>query len=193
MLIDGFSKMGSLIKNHAERFDDVPFYHERHNLSKLYQAVEPNQIRRLAGCQFAEVEVDTETGEVKVLKMIAVQDCGLVVNMLTAENQVKGAIIGELGYVLLENRLLDSETGVWVNANMENYKIPGALEMPEFDVSFIDESHRGVIGLGEPPVIPGNGAIANAIANAIGVRIYELPITPDKILMALSKKKEGKA
>jgi xanthine dehydrogenase YagR molybdenum-binding subunit len=146
-----------------------------------------------AGCQFAEVEVDTETGEVTVLKMTAVQDCGLVLNTLTAENQVKGAIIGELGYALLENRLFDQEKGIIVTADMENYKIPGALEMPEFDITMIDESHRGVIGLGEPPAIPGIGAIANAIANATGARVYELPITPDKVLMAIANKEEGRS
>ena len=140
-----------------------------------------------AGCQFAEVEVDTETGRVKVLRMVAVQDCGLVLNMLTAKNQVNGAIIGEIGYAMLEQRLLDHDSGIVVNPNMENYKIPGTLEMPEFDVTIIDESHRGVIGLGEPPAIPGIGAIANAVANACGVRIRELPITPDKILNALAK------
>lgn len=146
-----------------------------------------------AGCQFAEVEVDTETGEVKVVKMTAVQDCGLVLNMLTALNQVQGAIIGEMGYAMFENRLLDKETGVMVNPDLENYKIPGALEMPEFDITMYDESHRGVIGLGEPPAIPGIGAIANAVRNAIGVPITELPITPDKVLMAIQQKKEGKA
>ena len=144
-----------------------------------------------AGCQFAEVEVDTETGEVRVVKMIAVQDCGLVLNMLTAKNQVQGGIIGEIGYSLLENRILDNNTGVMVNSDMENYKIPGAFEMPEFDVTMFDESKRGVIGIGEPPAIPGVGAIANAIANAIGVRVYSLPITPDKVLMALANRKEG--
>lgn len=144
-----------------------------------------------AGCQFAEVEVDTETGKVKVLRMVAVQDCGLVVNLLTAKSQVNGAIIGELGYTLLENRLLDADTGIMPNADLENYKIPGALEMPEFDVSFFDEHERGVIGLGEPPAIPGVGAIANAVSNAIGTRLYELPITPDKVLMAIETRKEG--
>lgn len=148
--------------------------------------------RGVAGCQFAEVEVDSETGQVKVLKMVAVQDCGLVLNALTAKNQVNGAIIGEIGYVLLENRILDAATGVMVNPELENYKIPGAVEMPEFDVTMFDESHRGVIGLGEPPAIPGVGAIANAVANAIGVRIRELPITPDKVLMALARGKEDK-
>lgn len=147
--------------------------------------------RGTAGTQFAEVEVDMETGRVKVLRMIAVQDCGLVLNLLTAKNQVNGAIIGEIGYALFENRLLNKETGIMPNANLENYKIPGALEMPDFDVSFYDQAERGVIGLGEPPAIPGVGAIANAVANAIGVRIYELPITPDKVLMAIEKGKEG--
>ncbi len=144
-----------------------------------------------AGCQFAEVEVDTETGEVRVLKVTAAQDCGLVANRLTATSQVNGAIIGAVGYALLENRILDQNTGIMVNPNLENYKVPGAMEMPEFDVTIIDESHRGVIGLGEPPAIPGPAAIANAVANAIGVRIRELPITPDKVLMALAKGKEG--
>lgn len=140
-----------------------------------------------AGCQFAEVEVDTETGRVRIKRMVAVQDCGLVLNMLTAKNQVNGAIIGEIGYAMLENRIMNVDTGLMVNPNMENYKIPGAWEMPEFDVTLIDESHRGVIGLGEPPAIPGLAAIANAVANACGARIRELPITPDKILTALAR------
>ncbi len=144
-----------------------------------------------AGTQFAEVEVDTETGRVQVVKMVAVQDCGLVVNLLTARNQVNGAIIGEIGYAMFENRLLDIDTGIMPNADLENYKIPGAMEMPEFDVTMFDEHERGVIGLGEPPAIPGIGAIANAIANAIGVHIRELPITPDKVLMAIEQGKEG--
>ncbi|MBN1561598.1 xanthine dehydrogenase family protein molybdopterin-binding subunit [candidate division KSB1 bacterium] len=144
-----------------------------------------------AGCQFAEVEVDTETGRVQVKRMVAVQDCGLVVNLLTARSQVNGGMIGEIGYSLFENRLLDHDTGIMPNADLENYKIPGALEMPDFDVTFYDEHERGVIGLGEPPAIPGVGAIANAVANAIGARIYELPITPDKVLMALAGRKEG--
>ncbi|MDZ7371717.1 MAG: xanthine dehydrogenase family protein molybdopterin-binding subunit [candidate division KSB1 bacterium] len=145
-----------------------------------------------AGTQFAEVEVDRETGKVKVLKMIAVQDCGLVVNLLTARSQINGAMIGEIGYALLEQRLLDRGTGIMPNADMENYKIPGALEMPDFDVTIYDQHERGVIGLGEPPAIPGVGAIANAIYNAVGVRITELPITPDKVLTAIERK-EGRS
>lgn len=146
--------------------------------------------RGVAGVQMAEVEVDTETGNVKVIKVVAVQDCGLVLNPLTARSQVNGAMIGGIGYALLEDRILDRSTGRMVNPNMSDYKVPGTLEMPEFDVTLWDDSQRGVIGLGEPPTIPTAAAIANAIYNACGVRIRELPITPGKVLKALAEKGE---
>ena len=120
--------------------------------------------------------------------MTAVHDCGLVLNRLTAHNQIKGGIIGAISYAMFEDRIMNNETGHMVNAEMDNYKIAGALEMPEFDVTIIDESERGVIGLGEPPAIPGPAAIVNAVSNALGVRINENPITPDKVLMALAEK-----
>lgn len=166
---------------------------EEHPISEMESWAEGLSSAGTSGCQFAEVEVDIETGEVKVLKMVAIQDCGMVLNMLTAKNQVNGGIIGEMGYALMEKRVMDANTGIMVNPDLENYKIPGVLEMPEFDVTIIDQSFRGVIGLGEPPAIPGVGAIANAIANATGVRIRELPITPDKVLLAIAKRKEGRA
>ena len=140
----------------------------------------------VAGTQFAEVEVDTETGQVKVIKVVAVQDFGLVVNRLAAESQINGGVVQGLSYALLEDRILDGPTGLMVNPNLEAYKIAGSMEMPEIEPIIFDEPERGVIGLGEPPVIPTAGAIANAVANAIGVRIRELPITPDKVLAALS-------
>ena len=140
----------------------------------------------VAGTQFAEVEVDTETGQVKVIKVVAVQDFGLVVNRLAAESQINGGVVQGLSYTLLEDRILDGPTGLMVNPNLEAYKIAGSMEMPEIEPIIFDEPERGVIGLGEPPVIPTAGAIANAVANAIGVRIRELPITPDKVLAALS-------
>jgi len=144
----------------------------------------------VAGCQFAEVEVDTETGQVRVLKVVAVHDCGLVIDRLTAESQIHGGVIQGLSYALLEQRILDRNTGRMVNANFEAYKMAGALEIPEIEALLInsDEARRGVIGLGEPPVIPTAAAIANAVSNALGVRIHELPITPDKVLAALAQK-----
>lgn len=142
----------------------------------------------VGGVQFAEVEVDEETGRVRVIKIVAVQDCGLVVDKLTAESQVLGAVTQGIGYALLENRVMDNLTGLMLNPNMEDYKVPGALEIPEIDLVLQDMPERGVIGIGEPPVIPTAGAIANAVANALGVRIRELPITPDRVLNALMKK-----
>ncbi|MBI4550901.1 MAG: xanthine dehydrogenase family protein molybdopterin-binding subunit [Candidatus Latescibacteria bacterium] len=147
----------------------------------------------VAGTQFVEVEVDTETGHVQMLKVVAVHDCGLVIDRLTAESQVNGGVLMGVGYALYEDRILDSPTGHMVNANLEDYKVVGAMEVPEIEAIFYDEPHRGVIGLGEPPVIPTAGAIANAIYNACGARVRELPITPDKVLTALAQtqRKEG--
>lgn len=139
------------------------------------------------GVQFAEVEVDTETGFVRVPKILVVQDCGLVVNKLTCESQINGGVIMGLGYALYEQRVMDGATGVVLNPNFETYKIPGAADMPEIEIMLLDMPERGVIGVGEPCTIPTAAAIANAVANAIGVRVPSLPITPDKVLAALGK------
>lgn len=145
------------------------------------------------GTQFVEVEVDTETGLVTVLKVVAVHDSGLIVNRLTWESQINGGVIQGMGYALYEDRIMDPATGYMVNANMEDYRIPGAMEIPEIDILAVDEPERGVIGVGEPPVIPTAGAIANAVYNATGARVREMPITPDKVLAALAAaaRKEG--
>jgi len=140
----------------------------------------------VAGCQFAEVEVDTETGFVKVLRVLAIQDCGLVLNRLTAESQVIGGVIQGLSYALLEDRLIDPVTGIPLNTTFENYKVLGALEMPKIEVIVYDEPARGVIGIGEPPNIPTAATIANAIYHATGKRMRELPMTPDRLLAALN-------
>ncbi len=142
----------------------------------------------VAGVQFAEVEVDVETGAIRVLRVVAVQDCGLVLNHLTAVSQMNGGIIQGISWALLEDRIMDRPTGLMVNPNMEDYKISGTFEMPEFDVVLMDMPERGVIGIGEPAVIPTAGAVANAIFNATGVRLREMPITPDKVLTALAQK-----
>ncbi len=139
------------------------------------------------GVQFAEVEVDTETGFVKVRRVLVVQDCGQVVNSLTCESQINGGVIMGLGYALYEQRMMDRTTGVVLNPNFETYKLPGPADMPEIDILMIDQPERGVIGIGEPCTVPTASAIANAVANAIGVRVASLPITPDKVLAALGK------
>lgn len=139
------------------------------------------------GAQAARVRVDLMTGAVDVLKMVAVQDSGLVLNPLTWRSQVNGAMIQAMGQALYEERVMDPDLGLQLNANFGDYKIPGSLEIPEL-VALIDEedTREAVIGVGEPPVIPGVGAIANAVHNACGARVTSLPMTPDKVLEALA-------
>jgi xanthine dehydrogenase YagR molybdenum-binding subunit len=141
------------------------------------------------GVQFAEVEVDTETGFVKVNKITVVQDGGLIVSKLTCESQINGGIIMGIGYALYEGRVMDRATGVVLNPNFETYKLTGIADIPEIDIVLLDMPERGVIGIGEPVTIPTAAAIANAIANAIGVRVSSLPITPQRVLAALGKDK----
>ncbi len=144
----------------------------------------------VGGAQMADVSVDIETGIVKVNKFVAAQDCGLILNIKTAESQVFGAMIMGVGYALYEERILDRATGRFLNADMEFYKLAGLGDIGNFQVHMMTGpgfDERGVIGLGEPPVISPGAAISNAVANAIGVRVPEIPLTPDRVLAALEK------
>jgi xanthine dehydrogenase YagR molybdenum-binding subunit len=152
------------------------------------------------GAHFAEVEVNVETGQVRVCQVVAVHSIGRVVNPLTADSQVYGGIIQGLGYGLTEGRTIDRRTGLQLTANLREYKVPMISDIPEIEVAFVDRvdveaNSVGAKGLGEPPIIPAPAAIANAVADAIGVRILDLPITPDRVLDALSAKahRNGKA
>jgi xanthine dehydrogenase YagR molybdenum-binding subunit len=118
--------------------------------------------------------------------MVHIQDGGLPLNRLTMESQINGGMIQSLGMSLWEGRVIDQELGMQLNPHFGDYKLPGSLEMPEL-VPIIDDDDKreAVIGIAEPAVIPAVGAIANAVFNATGVRIRELPITPDKVLMGL--------
>ncbi len=139
------------------------------------------------GAAFAEVEVDVETGHVRPIKLVHVQDIGLPLNRLAVESQMNGGMIQSMGMALYEGRVMDAQLGLMVNPGFGDYKLPGALEMPELVPLIDDEDTReAVIGVGEPSIIPTAGAIANAVFNACGVRVRELPITPDKILMGLA-------
>jgi xanthine dehydrogenase YagR molybdenum-binding subunit len=142
------------------------------------------------GAQFAHVEVDTETGKVRVLKLVGVQDCGLPLNRLAVESQINGGMILGLGYCLYEGKVTDKETGLMLNDNFEEYKVAGAVEIPECVPLIDDGDSRGVIGMAEPATIPTASTIANAIFNACGVRVRTLPITPDKILAGLAGLKQ---
>jgi len=145
----------------------------------------------VGGVQMAEVEVDSDTGIVKVKKMVAVQDCGLIIDLKTAETQCYGALIMGISYSLFEEKVMDATTGRMLNADMEFYRLAGLSDIPELVVHMMTGKgydERGVIGLGEPPVISPGAAISNAVANAIGVRVPFLPLTPDRVLTALEQK-----
>ena len=132
----------------------------------------------LAGTQFAEVEVDTETGDVRVVKMVSVNDCGLPVNPLTAESQVIGAMIQGVSWALLENRILDRNVGTMVNPNLESYKILAPADMFEAvsiltAVANAGQQHLGRRASASRRIVPTLAAIANAVYNATGVRIRD--------------------
>jgi xanthine dehydrogenase YagR molybdenum-binding subunit len=145
----------------------------------------------VAGVQMAEVSVDTETGIVKIEKMVAVQDVGYIIALKTAESQTFGALIQGVSYALYEERINDQFTGKTLNPNMEFYKLAGIGDIGNLVVHMMTgpaQDARGVIGLGEPPVVSPGAAISNAVANAIGVRVPSLPLTPDRVLTAMEKK-----
>jgi xanthine dehydrogenase YagR molybdenum-binding subunit len=149
----------------------------------------------VGGVQMADVSVDTETGIVKVNKMVAVQDCGLVVSLETAESQCYGALIMGISYALFEEKVMDPISGRMLNPNMEFYRLAGIGDIGELVVHMMVSKYdsRGVIGLGEPPVISPGAAISNAVANAIGVRVPMLPLTPARVLAALGEPQKGES
>ena len=143
----------------------------------------------VGGAQMADVSVDVETGIVTLNEMVAVQDCGLIIDMKTAESQVLGALIMGITYALFEEAVYDAATGRMLNADMEFYRLAGLADVGKLKVHMMTGDKyekRGVIGLGEPPVISPGAAISNAVANAIGVRVPHLPLTPDRVLAALA-------
>jgi xanthine dehydrogenase YagR molybdenum-binding subunit len=144
------------------------------------------------GVQMADVSVDVETGVVRVNRMVAVQDCGLVIDLKTAASQVYGGLIMGVSYALSEEKVIDPVTGTMLNVDFESYKLAGIGDVGELVVHMMTGpgyDERGVIGLGEPPVISPGAAIANAVANAIGVRVPYLPLTPQRVLDALETRR----
>jgi xanthine dehydrogenase YagR molybdenum-binding subunit len=122
-----------------------------------------------------------------VKKIVAVQDCGLIISRKTAESQVYGAITMAMSGALFEERIYDEQTGRMLNPDMEFNKMTGFGDTPEIVVHMMAGVYdsRGVIGLGEPPVVSPIAAISNAVANAIGARVPTVPMTPDKVLAVL--------
>ena len=145
----------------------------------------------LGGVQFAQVAVDTETGRIRVERVVAVQDCGRPMNPLQIESQVHGGVLMGVSYALFEDRVLDQHTGRMVNPNLEQYKLVGACDIPEIEVVLLQNyqgnSATDAYGIAEPSNIATAAAIANAVYNAIGVRIRSAPMTPATVLGALGR------
>ena len=143
--------------------------------------------------QVAEVEVDPRTGRVKVLKVTAAHDCGYAINPAGLESQIEGSISQGLGQCLLEEVI--TEEGRVLNPSFLTYKIPLASNMPMIDPIWVESNERegpfGAKGVGESTQVPTAAAIANAIYDAIGVRLKELPITPERILIQSKEREDG--
>jgi len=147
------------------------------------------------GVQVAEVAVDVETGEVRVLRVAAIHDVGRVINPLGASSQVEGGIIQGIGHTLSEQRLLDPATGTVLTQSLDAYRLPTIADVPEIVCELIDKpdehlTNLGSKGLGEPPIVPIAAAIANAIRDATGADIHSLPITREEMLRALEAAKQ---
>ena len=159
---------------------------------KGYRGPNPTEPIRTWGAQIAEVEVNIETGQVRVLKIAAVHDVGRVINPKGLASQFYGGILQGMGFGLTEERKVDVRTGQVLNASLDEYKVPTIADTPIMLVEAIDKAdtlanHIGSKGSGEPPIIPTAAAIANAVYNATGARVKELPMTPRRVLAALGE------
>ncbi len=147
------------------------------------------------GVQVVEVAVDVETGEVRVERVAAVHDVGRIINSLGARSQVEGGIIQGIGHTLSEARLMDMESGRILTTTLDAYRMPTIADVPEIVCEFVDRPDEhltslGAKGLGEPPIVPLAAAIANAIRDATGADVHELPISREEMLRALREARE---
>jgi len=139
--------------------------------------------------------VDTETGKVQVLKMVTAYDVGKAINPISLEGQIEGGTIQGLGYAIMEEMI--HKDGVVVNPNLGDYYVPTSLDIPEMKSIIVE--YPGALGpygakaVGEPPIVLPAAAIVNAIDNAVGVRIDEIPATPNRVLLALRNARKANA
>jgi len=144
--------------------------------------------------QIIEVEVDTDTGIVQVLKVYSAADIGKAINPKNVEGQIEGGTVQGIGMALMEEQVI--KEGITLNPDLTGYLIPTSMDTPHFITRLIENEDSdgpyGAKGIGEPATIATAPAIANAIYNAIGVRIFDLPVTPEKILKALKEKRKNK-
>ncbi|MFN2547589.1 MAG: molybdopterin-dependent oxidoreductase [Myxococcales bacterium] len=171
-------KLGRAVRGYASRARDYDGWQDDAKFTAT-----------IGGGQFVEVAVDTETGIVRVVRAVAVHDCGRPVNRLAIESQINGGIIQGVSYALHERRTIDLQTGKMVNADLEHYRIAGARDVPKIEAVILEHfrgrTNTDVSGIGEPATVPTCAAIANAVAHAIGARVRSLPLTPARVLAAL--------
>jgi putative selenate reductase molybdopterin-binding subunit len=152
---------------------------------------QPGKVRNAFGAHFAEVEVDTELGRARVTRYVAVHDCGRIINPLTAESQIKGGVQMGIGMALHEDLLYDRRSGIPLTAGYYGAKISTHRDAPDVEVIFIQSDDGlgpfGAKSMGESSKVPAPAAVANAVFNALGRRIKDLPITPDKIVSGAEK------
>jgi xanthine dehydrogenase YagR molybdenum-binding subunit len=142
---------------------------------------------RTFGVQCVEVEVDVETGDVTILRVVAAHDCGRIINPTLVDSQVVGGVTQGLGFALTEERVVDTRSGIVLNANLEEYKVPTVADVPSITHAQVnlpdpEANPTGAKGIGEPPLVPTAPAIANAIFDAIGVRIRHTPFSRHRLL-----------
>lgn len=162
-------------------------------LNLMSQARHEAEVADSFAAHFVELEVDIETGRIAVRRVVAVHEIGQAINRRAVEGQIEGGIQQGLGHTLMEDFVIDPRTGRPLNANLVDYKMPTALDMPEIKTIILEEfpdlrGPYGAKGVGEDPILAIGPAIANAIYDAIGIRFHEYPITPEKVLQALDAK-----
>jgi xanthine dehydrogenase YagR molybdenum-binding subunit len=160
---------------------------------------EPNPEEKVTfpfAAQFCEVEVNTRTGEVKILRFLGAHDSGRVLNRLTYDNQVFGGIVMGVGFAMTEDRVLDRQTGKMANANFHDYKMPTMMDVSvehtclPIDIPDNQFNTTGTKGLGEPATIPTAAAVANAVADAIGIRVTDTPLNPTQLARLLAEQRK---
>ncbi len=173
------------------RIDGYGWYAQWENVPWTPEGPEGSLVPKTWMCHIAEVAVDTETGEVEILKYVNAQDVGRAISLNTAENQLLGSALMGIGYALKEDFVRDPKNGQGLNPGYLDYKILTHLDVPPTTAILVESVNPntpfGAKGIGEGSLIPGAPAVAHAIYNAIGVRLNSLPMTPDKVLRALGK------
>lgn len=185
-VISHWVKGGQIIGKNSWLFDEQPFGKEVKMTGFPFRVMGAYNY----GVHAVEVEVDQETGLVRVVNALTAHDVGKAINPLAVEGQSQGGFAQGLGYALFED--LKVKDGKIISNNLLNFKIPTAVDVPAIKSLIVESDEKtgpfGAKGIGEPPLVPGAPAIANAVQDAVGVRIKDLPLTPERVLAAINSK-----